>query len=108
MHLEGVTAVYDRAALVAMPHDLRESYAALLRSLLPEVPQMVVCIEYDQQAMSGPPFSVTPEQVGELYGEKFQIDVLNSSDVIEDNPRFKQRGLTYMQESVYRLRPRPD
>lgn len=108
VHLEGVTAVYDRAALVAMPQDLREDYAALLRSLLPDVPQMLVCIDYDQQAMSGPPFSVTPEQVEELYGEKFQIDVLNSSDVLEDNLRFKQRGLTCMQETVYHLRPRQD
>lgn len=108
VHLEGVTAVYDRAALVAMPEELRGSYASLLRSLLPHVPQMLVCVDYDQQAMSGPPFAVSFEQVKALYAEKFDIDVLASSDVIDDNERFRQRGLTSLCESVYQLRPRLD
>lgn len=106
VHLEGVTAVYDRASLVAMPEDLRSDYAALLGSLLSHVPQLLVCVDYDQHVMNGPPFAVTAAQVEKLYSDKFEIDILTSNDVIEDNARFKERGLTYMQESVYHLRPR--
>lgn len=105
LHVQGVGAVYDRASLVALPADLRAAYAAQLRTLLPQAPQMLVCVDYDQQAMHGPPFAVAEEEVRRLYGQAFQIEVLTRSDVLATSPRFRERGLTYMEETVYRLLP---
>ncbi len=76
-----VDAVYDRAALVALPPQMRALYTAHLASLTAQVPQLLISFEYDQQAMEGPPFSVTTEEIKRHCGERYDITVLASLDV---------------------------
>jgi len=102
--LADVSAVYDRASLVALPEDMRQQYVELLIRHLPEsVSVLLVTIEYDQSKMSGPPFSVSDDEVQKLYSSEFAINKLHEQDVIVDQPRFKERGLDYMIERVYKL-----
>jgi thiopurine S-methyltransferase len=64
-------AVYDRAALVALPAELRPRYAQHTRSLLaPSSPMVLVTLEYDQSRASGPPFSVPEAEVREIYAPR--------------------------------------
>jgi thiopurine S-methyltransferase len=63
-----VDAVYDRAALIALPPELRQRYAKHLRELTHGAPQLLVTLEYDQRQVDGPPFSVPAAEVRELYG----------------------------------------
>ena len=61
-------ALYDRAALVALPPELRPRYAQHTRSLLsPHAPVVMVSFEYDQETFQGPPFSVREAEVREIY-----------------------------------------
>ena len=61
-------ALYDRAALVALPSDLRSRYAQHTRALLVDhAPMVLVTFEYDQALMKGPPFSVRDAEVREIY-----------------------------------------
>lgn len=61
-------AIYDRAALVALPPETRRRYAAHLRSLAHAGTRMLlVAFEYDQTKKAGPPFSVDDREVRELY-----------------------------------------
>ena len=76
-----VEAVYDRAALVALPADMRPLYAAHVAELTDTVPQLVVTFEYDQSGMEGPPFAVTEAELRALYGDRFGITVL--ADAVE-------------------------
>lgn len=63
-----VDAVYDRAALIALPADLRPRYIAHLRSLVgAPSPVLLVTIEYPQDLMAGPPFSVVESEVRGYY-----------------------------------------
>jgi len=63
-----IDALYDRAALIALPADLRPRYVAHLRTLLPAgAPALVITIEYDQQLMTGPPFAVFEPELRALY-----------------------------------------
>ena len=62
-----VDAVYDRAALIAMPADMRPAYAAQLIRLAGSAPQLLVTLEYDQSCMQGPPFSVAGDELHALY-----------------------------------------
>lgn len=63
-----VDALYDRAALIALPAELRPRYVALLRALLPaRAPALVITLEYDQHAMAGPPFAVLEPELRALY-----------------------------------------
>ncbi|MDB4931745.1 MAG: Thiopurine S-methyltransferase [Myxococcaceae bacterium] len=63
-----VDALYDRAALIALPEDVRARYVAHLRALLlPGAAGLVVTVEYPQEAMAGPPFAVPEAEVRRLY-----------------------------------------
>ena len=68
-----VDAVYDRAALVALPSQMRPRYAAHLRAVTAAAPQLLICFDYDQSAMEGPPFSIHRTEVERLYGADFTL-----------------------------------
>lgn len=105
--LAEVGAVYDRASLVALPASMRAAYAEHLRAILPAAAEtLLVSMAYPQQQMDGPPFSVEPEEVERLFGAHYRIQTLGDLDVLAENPRFRERGLTRMEEHVYRLSPR--
>lgn len=71
-----VDAVYDRAALVALPPDMRPRYAAHLATITNRAPQLVVTLEFAPGDTAGPPFSVTASNVHEYYSAAYRIDEL--------------------------------
>jgi thiopurine S-methyltransferase len=104
--LVGIAAVYDRASLIALPPPLRERYVTKLAGILPaQVEMLLVTMEYPQAQMQGPPFSVAEEEVRALYAQRYQVEALYTKDILAENPRFRERGLTHLAEKVYRLRP---
>jgi thiopurine S-methyltransferase len=76
-----VDAVYDRAALVALPASMRDRYIAHLTSITAKAPQLLICYEYDQSAMEGPPFSITGEEVLRYYAATYDAKLLASAEV---------------------------
>lgn len=76
-----VDATYDRAALVALPAAMRKSYAAHMRQTTASAPQLLICFEYDQDLMEGPPFSIPEDEVVALYGGHYEISKLEAVDV---------------------------
>jgi thiopurine S-methyltransferase len=105
-HLAGVGAFYDRASLIALPPALRERYAAHLKTLLPAAIGLLITFDYDQAEMAGPPFSLQPGEVARLLGDRFALTALADLDLIDESPKFRQRGLTALREKVWRLHPR--
>ena len=104
--LDDIGAVYDRAALIALPPDLRIRYAAHLDALLPtRVPHLLITLEYDQALRSGPPFSVQTQEIAQLFGERYRLSVLARIDALDELPGWRQQGLTELVERVYRLDP---
>lgn len=69
-----VDAVYDRAALVALPAEMRRRYATHVAAITARAPQLAITFEYDQAKMEGPPFSVTPSEVRGLYGGDYALE----------------------------------
>ena len=76
-----VDIVYDRAALVALPYDIRAAYAQQVAALSGDAPQLLLCFEYDQQVMTGPPFSVDQNEIRRVYGQMFGIDNLGRKPI---------------------------
>ena len=102
--LSSIDAVYDRASLVALPEEMRKQYIKLLTDALPgTVSIMLVTLEYDQTRMSGPPFSVSNDEIQHHYQKHFNIELLMEHDVLEQQPRFKAKGLNYMVERIYKI-----
>ena len=93
-----VDAVYDRAALVALPEPLRSDYAARLTALTGAAPQLLISFAYDQSQTDGPPFSVPEAAIRQLHGGNYEIELLASADI--SGPLAERaRG----QEQIWRL-----
>jgi thiopurine S-methyltransferase len=100
----GVAAVYDRAALVALPPALRTRYVEQLATLLPGgVPTLLVTLDYPATAMSGPPFAVADTEVEQRFGPGFDVTRLFAAEV----PLPGKAAAGSMHEAVWRLLPRP-
>lgn len=105
--LGDIDAIFDRAALVALPPALRQRYAAQLVALSGRSTQMLlVTMEYDQAQMPGPPHAVPEAEVQALYGATHAIELLERNTALADFPKFAQRGVSALAEAVYHLRPR--
>jgi thiopurine S-methyltransferase len=105
--LTQVRAVYDRAALIALPPPLRVRYARHLSALLGAgCPMLLLTMDYPQQQMPGPPFAVGEAVVHALFGEEFTVRQIASRDALHEEPRFQKRGLTSRDEQAYLLERR--
>lgn len=91
-------AAWDRAALIALPPEVRARYAALLRARV-RGPILLVTFVYDQGRRDGPPFSVDDEEVRRLYPDAERLGVAR---VVEE--RWKEVG--EVSEVVWRVPPR--
>tara|TARA_R110000764_G_scaffold148809_1_gene236594 strand:- start:170 stop:835 length:666 start_codon:yes stop_codon:yes gene_type:complete len=99
--LKNVSAVYDRAALIALPEPMRAEYVAHTRRLLPSGWKMLlVTLDYPQAQRPGPPFSVPDAEVKRLYAG-CRIDVLDEQDVLADHAVFAAQGMRELVERVY-------
>ncbi len=98
--LGAVDVVYDRAALVALPGEMRERYAAHLVQITAMAPQFLICFDYDQSQMNGPPFSVPGDEVHRCYGHDYDIERMASVDVVGG-----LKGKCAARENLWLLRP---
>jgi thiopurine S-methyltransferase len=97
-------AVYDRAALISWMPGLRAPYALHLASLLaPGTLMLLISLEYPQSQMAAPPFSVTREEIMQLYSPWFSIEEISRQDVLASEARFRSAGVTELFEVCYQL-----
>ncbi len=95
-----VDAVYDRAALVALPAAMRQRYADHLAAITGRARQLLVAYEYDQSLQDGPPFAIGGEEVRRLYGRHYAPALLASVEVAGG-----LRGKCPATEHVWLLQP---
>lgn len=76
-----VNAVYDRAAIVALPEAMRCDYANQIIAIAPKANQLLVNYVYDQQQITGPPFSVSNNELLTHFGQDYQMTLLFSAAV---------------------------
>ncbi len=70
-------AVYDRAALIALPPEMRQRYVDTLAKLLkPGGSCLLISLEYPRNALQGPPFVVDGGAVHALFEDHFSIRCL--------------------------------
>ena len=104
--LAGVSAVYDRASLVALPPEMRSRYIDfMVAQLPPATPWFLITFGYDQTEMDGPPFSVPLDEVHQLFGQGFDINTLVDESVIERAAAMRDRGLSDLAEALSIVTP---
>lgn len=97
-------AVFDRAALIALPPDLRRRYVNELHARLPHGTRgLLITLEYPPHEKEGPPFSVPENEVRDLYARDWKIQVLERRDILAQQQNFIDEGVTRLDTIVYRL-----
>lgn len=76
-----VDATYDRAALVALEGAMRDRYAAHVTRITRRAPQLLICYEYAQSMMAGPPFSLADDEVRRQYGAHYAPALLEKAAI---------------------------
>ncbi len=91
--LKPIDAVYDRAALVALPLEMRIEYVSHLLNITNVVPQLLISYDYDQRIMKGPPFSVPFSEIEHHYGDYYEITLLNENIDIPSGLKRKSQAV---------------
>ena len=102
--VSGIGAIYDRASLIAFPLEMRPSYVQHLARLCPANTRgLLISIEYPEEQMDGPPFSVREAEVESLFADDFSLE--HQADFFSDGDlgHLGERGLKELTEKVYRL-----
>src|SRR5690606_3357822 len=103
--LDSCAAVFDRAALIALPSDLRRPYMDTVYARLPVGCQgLLVTLEYPQPEKAGPPFSVDGDEVASLFGATWHPRLLERRDILAENPGFQADGVTRLHTAAWSLR----
>lgn len=99
-----IAGVYDRAALIALPLDLRLRYVNAVYGALPGTCKgLLITLEYPQPEKAGPPFSVDADEVAQLFTPLWRVDPLERRDILEQEERFRAEGVSALTTAVYRL-----
>lgn len=100
--------VYDRAAMIALPPDMRATYAGTTWQRLPQGCRgLLVTLEYPQAEKAGPPFAVDEPEVHALLDPRWQVELLERRDILAGEPGFQAEGVTALSTAVYSLTRRP-
>ena len=79
--------------------DNRTFYVFLTDLMGPGSRLLLICVDYDPSKMSGPPYSVSQNEVKNLFSKKGTLEVLETRNNLED--RMRERGLDWLNETVY-------
>ena len=106
--LADCAAVFDRAALIALPPALRLRYVDELYACLPaRCRGLLITLEYPQDEKEGPPFSVSESEVRTRFGSRWDVDLLERRDILATQQNFIDEGVTALDTCVYRLQRHP-
>jgi thiopurine S-methyltransferase len=102
VQLGTIDLVYDRAALVALPLEMRLRYIDKIHQLLPKAAQQFVnTLEY-APLKAEPPFSISPSDLQEYYGQAFKIEHLEAP-LVPQHGLIRVWGLDYIREHGFLL-----
>lgn len=95
-----VQAVYDRAALVALPSAMRKNYTKKLMELTRISNQLTIVFDYDQTQMDGPPFSLSDREIKSHYEDFYELKLIYNEPVAS---RFRANPEMKVLEKVWSL-----
>jgi len=94
-----INGIYDRAALVALPKNIRTTYAQHLKAITNNAPQLLITFDYNQELNNGPPFSIPESEINRLYSSNYTMSLLESKHTTVNS--------NIMHESIYLLMQLP-
>ncbi|WP_246534958.1 thiopurine S-methyltransferase [Methylomonas paludis] len=99
-----VDLIYDRAALTALPEDIRSLYVAQLRLIVPEqVKVFLLTAEDHEEVISFADVSSIAAEIAVLYANDFEIELAYSESILESDPTEPDRVAELTDYKLYRL-----
>ncbi len=104
-HLKQCSAVYDRAALIAMPETMQTQYAEHLCSIIPQDTSMLlITVEYEKGTIQGPPFSINTSQVKKFYHTFYDIQIPTQTATTKNVlNKYKEKQEIEIKENIFIL-----
>jgi len=97
--------IYDRAAIIALPQEMRARYAKHITSLSTVTPQtkmLLLSLEFDGKKRPPPPHSVSEKEIREIYSN-FNIKPLYRKNIIDEEEKFKSCDIQTLEETIFLL-----
>lgn len=108
-HDHSFHSVWDRSGFASIPPQFRRFYAETMKRLLDwhSFRYLLLVYEYDDSVVKGPPYSVTEDQISDLFADcarisKIQERTMNLSSRTFPPNKFAESG-TQVRELVYLL-----
>lgn len=99
-----IETVYDRAALTALPEDIRQRYVSHLRKIIPQSSQIFLLTTEDAAENETLSQSLDiGEEIKSLYAQNFRIDLTHIESVFELDPDAPDRPAERAEYKLYRL-----
>ncbi|MEO5962165.1 MAG: thiopurine S-methyltransferase [Thermomonas sp.] len=104
--LADCAAVFDRAAMIALPPPMRVRYADTVYARLPAGCRgLLITLEYPQAEREGPPFAISEAEVHERFSPAWAIDLLERRPIAANDPGYVS-GVSNLDTAVYGLQRR--
>lgn len=102
--LSHCVGAYDRAALVALPEAMRADYVRhVYGQLSPAYQGLLITLDYPQEEMPGPPFSLVDTEVQAMFEGVSPARIIDRRDILEKEPKFLAAGVSRLDTVVYHL-----
>jgi len=99
-----VKGVYDRGALGALAAPMRARYADHLQRIVPDGAHiLLLTLEFDEDKVTGPPFSVSDGEIVELFSGRCRVEKLESALVGDLPGKFAEAGIPEVTQSVHHI-----
>ena len=93
-------ALFDRGALSTLSAQDRPPYIEHTKLLLaPDAFRLIITLEYDQEMVCGPPFSVLSEELVQYWPDLRRVGSHN--DIDQCPPKFRQAGIREVLEVAW-------
>ncbi|MDD5277020.1 MAG: thiopurine S-methyltransferase [Methylovulum sp.] len=104
-----IDTVYDRAALTALPEDIRRRYVAHLSLIVPANANVFLLTTEDAEETETPgqAFGIA-EEIKALYSVGFEIDLAHVESLFEVDPETPNQPPGRTEYKVYKLSARPE
>jgi thiopurine S-methyltransferase len=104
--LPSIHAVYDRAALVALPKKLRQPYADHLIKLTATQSKILLIALDSKDEVVAPPYPLTHQQIKTLFEKKFLVEEWLHYPIVDIPDELQKKGYSEIYHTVYGLMSR--
>lgn len=102
--LKNISAIYDRAAIIALSYELRQKYVEHLTGIITnQFKWLLLTMDYPQGQKDGPPYALNFAEIKTLFAKNFDLIQLESIEDLKNEPKFIASNVDFLKKETYLL-----